>query len=1233
MRLANRFLTLIAVLPAVLAAATWTIPVYRPNTARVALFNPQGEEITVAVRLGSAFSESLRLAPGQSLDLGARIPPSLPAAALSLEAAAGIVVDAREDGAALPVFTLGEVLLEGSNHHALALPPSLAAGMSVNILPLTPLAGVEILAFDRNQRELAKRSFDNLRAAATYDLREGVADPAALDRVELRILRGSLWAQVVYTLPNGRRQTLRWTAEEDLSARAWLPDLRSGDTLRLLSFGNTAGRLTAVPFGSGWENPTPALSDLPLGTATDVADPLERWYRAPAGSRATLNLTSTQPFLALHVRPGESIRAAANPLPAPGRLLWLLQPSAEALSLEAGRGGANGFVRVLDETGREWSNTPLTVDPYGTARLLAADLLSGELPARVSFLVVLNRGELAGALASSEQPLLCPVPELEASASEAALSAAGEVELTWSTSSATEVFWQEVTGTGAAGAPQILEPSGSRRLSVSATRSIYFEARNSCGAVSRQVTVLLGLPRIRSLSGPTRAPSGGLPAIQPGDLVTVKLLDDVPLESIEAVSVSVPGGRSVWVEAAEGPDGSLAFTAPLIPAANPELHYSGPVEVRLVSDGEEGPAQRMQMNRLVYAGNATADLQRWFEEYVSWAAARRAELAQVTGGAAFVNAMAPLLDANVRELRTELAQLAASGTATMAMNQPSRAYPAPLRFTATTADAVILMALKQKLEARADLRPDPNSPPGTAPRAKPGEPLAAATGEAFDLQRDPLYATCLAVLNHDVNAVVNRSIFDQLYDLMATTVDTTIDVAAAVGQLRAVALFNKFRKLGGRLETFCQLYPMGLNGFTVTPAPDPIPYVDFLEQNDDTPPVVNRGTRINARFQALMSKEEAANRAADGLGQLVKLGAKGLTKKASEKVKNEAEKRAEEFAKRTHDAEADAIRAWLESNDAPLGSVERLVYKADIDAVPERTPRLPSDFLRRNEVNEARADQANSPTWGFYGNPRYEHYGDRHARVRIVPLARRFIFLDPVTNATDLKHSNRRYASRSFVEDVTVGRARTGLRVVRATIGPDRIRGAALSDLRPNRWMRSTGNSRFGLSIGPRQQFFEHNDCRGVEADIGCTRGGSGSYLVRALSRDRYEVSAEATSSGSNYPGGGVKSRLPQSSFVQVQFFNPPRFNNQQKVFLSWKSSVSNRENAGIQNGRVTALLNCTLVNAQGNTRSVQQQFFPGAPGGSLIEQGITSGTCSLSLGGDGNGRAKVDLTIRLTSY
>lgn len=1219
-------------LSAPLLAATWTVPAYRPDSSSAVIFNPQPDPVVVTLRFqlpgSTASAQVVTLTPFQSLELSSRLPAGTTRGVLSIEAAASLVIEARDSGVPLLVFSLDDSFSENTNYHAIALPPAVAAAAALEILPVTPIASVEVLAYDRTQRELSKRTLDNLRVFQSLDLRQGAADPTAIERFEIRVLSGSVLAQLAYTLPNGRRQLLRWTSESDLPSRAFLPQIRRGENLRIVSFGTAGGRLTALPYGDAFANPAAAISDLPLGVASDFTDPLDTWFRAPADASATMRLSSSQPFLALAFRPGESLRAAASSLSAPVRLLRLLQPSAEAWVLHAGRGGSTGLLRIYNEAGTELGNFPFSLPEYSSTSILASNFLTGELPPRLTFLFVMSSGEVDAPISSSVQLYSCPLPEIEAAVSDTWLSAAQEVELSWSSSNAAQVFLQEVSAPGVAGPQQILDPSGSRRYSVAATRSFYLEARNACGAASRNVTVTLGTLRIRTLRAPTPTPAGGTPAAQPGDLVTLSVLENVSPELVQAVSVTTPAGRSVWVDVEVQDNGALGFTVPVIPAAAPELHYSGPVDVRLVTNDEEGPAQRLQINRLVYSGNAIADFRLWFDQYTAWASLRRAELAQVPGGAAFLSFMGPLLDANHNELRTELNQLAATGSVSLAMNQPSRAYPSPWRFTITAAEVTLIMALKQRLEARADLQPEPSLPrpasTSVSSNSKPGGPLAAATGDAFDLQLDPLYSTCLKLLNHELNAVLNRSIFDRLYDLLATTIDTTTEVATEVGQLRGISLFNKFRKLGGRAETFCQLYPMALTGFSLTSSPDPIPYLDFLETSDDTPPIVNRGTRINARFQSLMSKEQAASRAADVVGELIKQGAKGVTKKASEKTKNDAVKRAEEFAKRAHDAEADAIRDWLESNDAPLGNIERLVYKADIKADPIPTFK----FLLRNEAKEARSDQANSPTWGFYGDPSQEWKGDQAAKVLVIPLARRFIFLDPSSTGNDLLYQNRAYASKTFPLDVTVGRARTGVRLQRATIGPPNR--TPLWDDRPtNTTIRWRGETRsYVKSYGPQQTFFEHEGCRGVVADVGCNRGGNASLSVRAISKDNYRVRVEAQSTGSTYPNNTVKSQLPQTASVQVQFFNPPRFNNQQKVFLSWTSALANRSGAGIDNGRVTASVSCSLINAQGVSRTVG-----GTASGNVIEQGITSGTCTLFAGGDGNGRGVMDLTIRLTSY
>lgn len=139
----------------------------------------------------------------------------------------------------------------------------------------------------------------------------------------------------------------------------------------------------------------------------------------------------------------------------------------------------------------------------------------------------MNSGEVDAPISSSVQPYSCPLPELEAASTDTWLSAAQEVELTWSSSNAAQVFLQEVSAPGVAGPQQILDPSGSRRYSVAATRSFYLEARNACGAVSRNVTVTLGTLRIRTLRAPTPTPAGGTPAAQPGDLVTLSVLENV----------------------------------------------------------------------------------------------------------------------------------------------------------------------------------------------------------------------------------------------------------------------------------------------------------------------------------------------------------------------------------------------------------------------------------------------------------------------------------------------------------------------------------------------------------------------------------------------------------------------------------------------------------------------------------------------------------------------------------
>lgn len=127
------------------------------------------------------------------------------------------------------------------------------------------------------------------------------------------------------------------------------------------------------------------------------------------------------------------------------------------------------------------------------------------------------------------------------------------------------------------------------------------------------------------------------------------------------------------------------------------------------------------------------------------------------------------------------------------------------------------------------------------------EPPAPRRGRRPCLTDDPRYSVCYGIAQIDSNSLLVKA-----WNAAGGIVDEIGKFAEKFSKNPYIMAFNRIRRLVGKAEFYCNLYPIYLDSFNARPFPDPVPVGTFREVRND-------GTRFYALLKSRWTKEQAVD--------------------------------------------------------------------------------------------------------------------------------------------------------------------------------------------------------------------------------------------------------------------------------------------------------------------------------------------------------------------------------------
>lgn len=687
------------------SGATWTLPGFKSQTTSLLIYN--GGEATTTLRLeilGKPTILEVAVAAKQSWDGAAVVSTGFESitelSVLRVTADQPLVILAKESGVALPVFAMDEISEEGALLQALWLRSGEGGSAVAELAVLAAGTRFDIVLFDAMGRSQGSSTFTANVGLLNVDLTALLAAAPTARRAELRLLAGRLAGGIILSSEAAGRQRYPFSSEGSGAGQLWFTQVKRGAAFRIFNTSTQLAKVKVTAEATSFGETLPVDFDMASGEHLEVADALSAWFAAPDDGAAMLRIQSNRPLLVLATKNGPPEEAVAETFFAttPGAY-WV--PSFDTSTLfpvfSADRATkADLIVRTLD--GELLGQASAELEPWSKLEVNLPEAIQVELPERVNVEVFVKQGVLQAKAELRLQPYQCPLPDLELSLSQSFFSALPQpvqIEAFWSTSGADRVLLEDAE----------LASTGSKMFPVTATRNFTLRATNSCGTAVAMRSVLVGPPAVTGLQSTRPLVPGALVTAQPGERLVLNFGAAVPFDTITAFSVSATGAKTRWVSAEQTEAGQIAFTVPLLPIGQVDSVYSGPAEVRMVVDEATGAPFRFQIAPLTYQGDAVADFRKWFENYVTWSAARRTDLLTTVNGTKYLSFLAPTMDVEVTALRAALTQIAATGRAVIGVDQPSLAYPVPSNVAVTKKSLELFMALKARLSERTDREP------------------------------------------------------------------------------------------------------------------------------------------------------------------------------------------------------------------------------------------------------------------------------------------------------------------------------------------------------------------------------------------------------------------------------------------------------------------------------------------------------------------------------------------------
>ncbi|MGJ5817698.1 hypothetical protein [Paludibaculum fermentans] len=705
---------------------------------------------------------------------------------------------------------------------------------------------------------------------------------------------------------------------------------------------------------------------LAAGAAQAIDDIVVETFGLAAGTPGILQLSASYPVV-IQSRTLASAGHQALTLTAPAgsdpAQLIALDPAA-ALGFTANVEGGTASLTLLDAAGQSVAAGSVTLEPNTTIEAAAAAFFQVEaIPQGAAVVIETTQGALAayartgGTLVQSAQSVAeysCEAPYVDHFTSSAGYPAApGSYDLSWSVFNADTV---SISGLG----PVATTSTAAVDLTESATYEL--TATGVCGETVQQLNIAIGAPRLAALS-PAEA--------KPGQTVTLTMENLAAPDAVTGALLTFPNGTTA-VAQVNVENGVPVFTVPLPrDVGGVTGDYTGGISVAArLNDDTLTNTVGFTFLKSTYAGDAAADFRQWI---TSKAAAVRDVLTQLHDQpdlAPAIDVLLAGLDPDLAVLQKMADDIAVTGSAVLPAFPATAEYPNPQPVTVTRADLETMMSMITELTPAEE----------ESPTAWKNRVRAAGEGGPC-LTDDPKYALCYSIAQIDSNSLLVKA-----WNAAGGIVDEIGKFAEKFSKNPYIMAFNRIRRLVGKAEFFCNIYPVYLDSFNARPFPDPVPVGTFREVRND-------GTRIYALLKSRWTKEQAVDQIVQVARNFVLDSIINGDKKTSKEGKDAAKEQARIWLDWLYQQSRDEVQRMSKQLGLIQPAREVQVYKCDLKTVqPQGLGRNP--LLGRDTRIEPLFEGNKSYAYGFWGK---EDGGLTYAQLTTFPD--HFVELTPNVNA------------------------------------------------------------------------------------------------------------------------------------------------------------------------------------------------------------------------------------------
>jgi hypothetical protein len=751
--------------------------------------------------------------------------------------------------------------------------------------------------------------------------------------------------------------------------------------------------------------------------------------------------------------------AAALFLADPSQMIGL--DPASSLGFTAGPSGASASLTLVDAAGQSVASAELALEPNTNSETTAAERFQVEtVPQDAAVLVEVSSGSLSAYARTGKpggtavlQPARtsvesgCAAPYVDQFTSSAAFPAApGSYELAWSVFYADSVT---ISGLGP------VDPTGSATVDLKASNTYELKATGICGETIQTLEVAIGAPRLTAVT-PASA--------KPGQTVKLTLANLAAADAVTGAQLTFPNGSTAVVQVVVE-DGVPVFTVPLPrDAGGVTGDYVGGVAIAArLNDDSLTNSVNFAFVKGVYAGDAAADFRKWID---AKAEKVRDILTQLHDQPDLGPAMDVLLagiDPDLAVLRKMADDIAATGSAVLPPFAATADYPNPQPVTITRADLESIMSLLMELTPAEE-----ESPQAWKERVR-------AVGDAGPcLADDPQYAICYGIAQIDSKSLLARG-----WKAVGGFVDQIGNLFEKFSKNPYVIAFNRIRRLVGKAEFYCNIYPIYLDSFNARPFPDPVPVGGFRE-------VKNDGTRVFALLKSRWTKEQAVDQLVQAARNFLLDGIINQDKKSSKELKDQAKKDADRMLDWLYQQTRNEVQNMANKLGVISTFREQQVYKCDIARMlPQGGNR--NALLGRDERIEPEFQERGEYVYGFYGK---EDGGLTYAQLTTFP--NHFVELTPNVNA----EQKRGVKGGVYGLPIEVGRGASTVKVTLTRV-EERL-GAPRTLIETYREFKVTDETRFDYNFATaRSTFAFHVNKSGPSYKIQVAVSGSDSVGVQ----------------------------------------------------------------------------------------------------------------------------------------